>query len=104
MAENSYSRLRDILDERFGERFRRVRTVLYEGECKLVHPSDGRHELYDLARDPSESVRLGRMVAELEQLLGTGRFDPEQHGTIQDPAHLRELRGAGHAGGSDDEQ
>lgn len=111
VAENYYSRLRDVLDERFGERFRRVRTVLYEGGYKLIHSSDGRHELYNLARDPSESENLAEsegphlesMVAELEQLLRTGRFEPEQRATIDDPQHLQELRGAGYAGGTDDE-
>ena len=64
-----------------------------------------------LKKDPSESEdlavsegeRLKRMVAELEQLLGAGHFDPEERATIDDPQHLRELRGAGYAGGADDE-
>lgn len=111
VAENYYSRLRDVLDERFGERFRRVRTVLYEGEYKLIHSSDGQHELYNLVRDPgegedlaaSEAERLERMVTQLEELLGAARFDPEQRATIDDPQHMQELRGAGYAGGTDDE-
>ncbi len=111
LAENHYSRLRDVFDERLGERFRRVRTVLYEGEFKLIHSSDGRHELYHLGRDPGESQdlaqsegeRLQRMVTELEQILAAGRFDPERRTVVDDPQHMQELRGLGYAGDPDDD-
>ncbi len=43
---------------RYGDRFRRVRRVLYVGDWKLVQSSDARNELYDLATDPEEANNL----------------------------------------------
>lgn len=58
IAENRYTRLRDLRHPVWGARFRRVRTALFEGPWKYIRSSDGRHELYDLASDPRESRDL----------------------------------------------
>ncbi|MEL6712635.1 MAG: hypothetical protein AAFP86_02610 [Planctomycetota bacterium] len=39
---------------RFGDRFRRVRRALYDGDAKVVVGSDGSLELYELTGDPGE--------------------------------------------------
>ncbi len=69
LAENYYARSKDLLSPLWGRRFDRVRRALYDWPDKLIHSSDGRHELYDLARDPTESRDLAgerpERVAEL---------------------------------------
>ena len=39
-------------------RFNRQRTVIYDWPYKLIQSSDGKHELYDLERDPGEMENL----------------------------------------------
>ena len=56
VAENSYSRLRDL--QRFGTRFHRRRRAIYRDGLKLVIDSTGEHELFDLAADPGEARDL----------------------------------------------
>ena len=58
LAENHFSRPKDLLHPSIGPRLRRVRTVLYRGPQKFIHSSDGRHELYDLDDDPFEEENL----------------------------------------------
>ncbi len=57
LAENHFSRPKD-LEQPWGKRFQRERFVIYEGAYKLIHSTDGQHELYDLLSDPSESGNL----------------------------------------------
>ena len=58
LCENYYSRAWDYDHPVWGKRFRRRRTALFEGEYKLIHSSDGQHELYDLEADPGEKTNL----------------------------------------------
>lgn len=58
VAENHYSRARDMLNPAFSARFQRVRRVLYDWPLKYVSSSDGDHELYDLVADPDERRNL----------------------------------------------
>ena len=44
---------------RASPRFRRVHRAIFSGDHKLVAPTPGRPELYDLARDPAERRALG---------------------------------------------
>jgi len=108
VAENYYSRLPDLLhpDPEVRERFRRVRTALYRGEWKLLHSSDGEHELYRLDVDPREERNLildepdraGEMARALEALLAAGRYETDS--TVRmDPSHREDLEGMGYAGG-----
>lgn len=109
VAENRYSRLRDILHPEVGARFRRVRSAYYEGDLKLVRSSDGAHELYRLDRDPTEAVDLAATEpAEVARLLATleALFEATPHtGAVRESvggeAHLRDLQATGYAGGDD---
>ncbi|MEL6905555.1 MAG: sulfatase, partial [Planctomycetota bacterium] len=56
IAENHFSRIKDV--SRFGDRFRRVRRALYDGDAKVVVGSDGSLELYELEGDPGELTDL----------------------------------------------
>jgi arylsulfatase A-like enzyme len=58
IAENYYTRQKDFADPRWGHRFDRVRTVLYEWPWKYIRSSDGAHELYRLDTDPGEQENL----------------------------------------------
>ncbi len=48
------SRLRDLGNAHYGERFNRVRRAFRRGDRKLILGSDGSMEAYDLAQDPQE--------------------------------------------------
>ncbi len=77
IAENYYSRARDLFDVPWGNRFHRVRHVLFADGWKYIHSSDGQHELYNLVLDPQEhnnllaqqSQRAASMRERLEQQL-----------------------------------
>ncbi len=58
VAENYYTRAKDLYDPRWGRRFDRVRTTAYDWPYKLIFSSDKRHELYNLETDPDESRNL----------------------------------------------
>ena len=78
LTEIYYTRSWDLFDERWGRRFHRVRTALYDWPWKYIHSSDGNHELYHLERDPVEaanlyepdSQRVVAMVQRLERVRG----------------------------------
>lgn len=78
ITENYYSRASHVFNRRYGQRFFRVRTAIYNWPYKYIHSSDGDHELYDLDRDPGEfenlvgaeeeiSRRLSRSLAEFKE-------------------------------------
>ncbi|MHC4824462.1 MAG: sulfatase [Planctomycetota bacterium] len=77
VAENYYSRSRDLFDRPWGDRLHRVRRALFLDGWKYIHSSDGAHELYHLDADPkeqanlleSESARAASMHATLDRLL-----------------------------------
>jgi len=58
ISENYYTRSNDLYDDRWGHRFDRVRTAIYDWPYKYIRSSDGLHELYELAADPAESNNL----------------------------------------------
>lgn len=58
ISENYYTRSNDLYDDRWGHRFDRVRTAIYDWPHKYIRSSDGRHELYALDTDPGEAVNL----------------------------------------------
>mgnify|MGYP002777276563 CR=1 FL=1 len=57
VAQARYARRRD-LEAEWGPRFQRERDALYVERFKLIHSSDGKHELYDLSADPGEQTNL----------------------------------------------
>jgi len=70
LAELYYTRRKD-LDAPWRERFLRERHALYADRYKLILSSDGKHELYDLRDDPSESRNLFQEQAGLASVLET---------------------------------
>jgi len=97
---------------------KRLRAI-QDGEMKLIAGSDGSHELYDLARDPSESSDLlhttaehpakDRLLQELNEILETQHGDeplpppppvgwmvPGFEEQIDDPEVLKRLRALGY--------
>ena len=71
VAENYFTRPKDLFNPDWGHRFRRVRTVLYEWPYKFIRSSDQDHELYDLSSDPHESRNLIDRRADLHERLKT---------------------------------
>lgn len=104
IAENYYTRPRALFDPRWGHRFNRVRVAIFDGPYKLIHSSDGAHELYDLERDPGESTNLvvaRREVAErLAAQLAGFRHEPRDAGEprVLDPEERERLRSLGYLG------
>lgn len=58
VAENYFSRSRDLFDVPWGKRFHRIRRVFFSDGWKYIHSSDGEHELYHLDVDPQEANNL----------------------------------------------
>lgn len=57
-GENYYTRPKDLFDKPWSARFDRVRRMLIRWPYKLIHSSDGNHELYNLEEDPGEERNL----------------------------------------------
>jgi arylsulfatase A-like enzyme len=69
LAQARYARSKD-LGAPWRKRFDRERDALYVENYKLIRSSDGRHELYDLAKDPAEGRNLfAERPAEAQTLL-----------------------------------
>jgi len=105
IAENYFSRMKDIFHPSYGHRFRRVRVALLDDTHKLIHSSDGKHELYSLRGDPDESKdliaelpqRAREMSERWEQLQSVGRWSASGGGGIPlDPEQIEELRAMGY--------
>lgn len=108
MAENYYSRPKDLSNKKWGSRFNRVRTVIYEWPMKYIHSSDDKSELYDLGADPIEAKNLiaerPEVAAKLKQAIDIfvekrGRFSgqAQDDGAISE-ADLRAMESLGYAG------
>ncbi|MCD6405551.1 MAG: sulfatase-like hydrolase/transferase, partial [Planctomycetes bacterium] len=93
----------------YGERFRRSQTVIYSGDWKYIHSSNGSHELYNLRSDPQETINLVDLRPAIARDLAAGIADwrektPYFDGTahIQEqmtPEMRRRLRSLGYLGG-----
>jgi hypothetical protein len=75
LAEVYSVRLPDLFHPVWGDRFRhRVRRALIDWPHKFIYSSDGKHELYDLEKDPAEGRNLSELqpdkAAELIERLG----------------------------------
>ncbi len=111
IAENYFSRPKDVLHPAYGQRFRRVRTALIEGGYKYIHSSDGAHELYRLEDDPDEAndeiaalpERAQEMSDALRRLQERGRWVHAGAGELPlSPEQLEALRQLGYAEESDE--
>jgi arylsulfatase A-like enzyme len=107
LAELYYTRTKDLLHPRWGHRFDRVRTALLRWPMKLIHSSDGRHELYDLAADAGEQRNLYAERADvanalLGELEAFRRAHPAYAGPREaaplDAEALEQLRALGYVG------
>lgn len=58
IAESYFTHFRDLCDDQWGSRFRRVRRAVYDWPYKYIHSSDGKNELYHLVEDPTEANNL----------------------------------------------
>ena len=58
ISEIYYTRVKDLFDPRWGFRFDRVRTAIYDWPYKYIFSSDGKHELFNLEADQGESSNL----------------------------------------------
>ncbi len=112
LAENYFSRTKDVFDPRWGSRFRRVRTAWFEWPYKFIRSSDGAHELYDLSRDAGETNNLvgsdaGRAAAMQAALDAFERSRPRrapqrmESGALS-AEQLRVLEQLGYAGSAQD--
>jgi arylsulfatase A-like enzyme len=109
IAENYYARAKDLYGQPWSARLQRVRTALYDGPMKLIHSSDGRHELYDLQKDPRETRDLmterPELAASLQRGLSSFRKSRVAWGGPARPAQplsddeLEELRALGYVAG-----
>lgn len=111
LAQNYYSRTRDLRNPAYGARFRRVRSALIADGRKLIRSSDGGRELYALDEDPGELRDLAledpetaaRLAATLEALLARGRAGEGEEAAPVDARLLRELEALGYAPSADPE-
>jgi arylsulfatase A-like enzyme len=77
IAELHHSLMRDLTNPRCPGRFDRIRRAVYDGSFKLIHSSDGTHELYDLSTDREEThnlasahpERVRQLAARIEAML-----------------------------------
>ena len=107
IAENYYTRAWDLFHPEWGWRFQRIRRAVFEWPYKYIDSTDGQHELYDLARDPSESRNLiasrsdraRRMAAALRELeAGTASTQAGPEIPRLSEEDLERLRALGYVG------
>lgn len=107
VAENYYTRQKDLFHPLWGHRFQRERRAVFEWPYKLIISSDDQHELYDLEADPSESNNLLERRPQIAERLATslrayedarGRREPQRRsGPAQiDGALLNNLKALGY--------
>jgi len=58
IAENYYAHPWLLKIKHFGDKYKRIRTVLFDTPYKYIHSSDGEHELYNFVSDRDESNNL----------------------------------------------
>jgi hypothetical protein len=66
LGENKWSLWKDLLMP-WGGRFKRVRKVMYKGPFKYIESTDGKNELYNLVKDPTETRNLILKPSPLEE-------------------------------------
>jgi arylsulfatase A-like enzyme len=107
LAEIYYARPKDLWNPVWGPRFDRIRTALFDWPLKLIDSSDGRHELFDLSRDPREATNLlatqpaeaQRLRAELARFRASRPHAPSPEAEPAIEPEIEELRALGYVGG-----
>jgi arylsulfatase A-like enzyme len=107
VVENYFTRSDDLFHPAWGHRFDRVRRAVFDWPYKLIHSSDGNHELYDLEADPREERNLYAERRDLVERLGIAlhellseRPDPAQEPELDplDEDLRRQLKALGYLG------
>jgi arylsulfatase A-like enzyme len=105
LIENYYTRRGDLWHPRWGHRFQRVRRAVIDWPYKVIHSSDGAHELYDLGVDIAEAHNLYATEPDVAQRLLTQLTDyhrthPEAGTRVEQqpltPAELEQLKALGY--------
>ena len=103
LAENYYSRPWDVFSEIWGHRFQRIRRAVYEWPYKLIHSSDGAHELYQLELDPDEAHDLAEqhpdVTARLSRIVEADLADAVEgraRDATLDPTERAQMRALGY--------
>ncbi len=105
ISEMHYALMASVTHPEWGHRLRRIRQALFEGPWKYIRSSDERHELYDLSRDPGETVNLvasnpevaSRLARQLEQWLESRRpVTPPAPLVEMDEEDLKRLKSLGY--------
>jgi arylsulfatase A-like enzyme len=92
LAENYYTRVKDLFHPEWGSRFQRVRRAVFEWPFKYIDSSDGNHELYQLTDDPTEASNLIKRKPQIAQRLAHALQDFESsRGRPLTPPDLRPL-------------
>lgn len=108
VVENYFTRRKDLEDPRWGSRFDRVRTAIYDWPYKLIRSSDGQHELYRLDTDPREAAnlvaeepsRVRSMTGRLKKFMDRrGRHDGRSRPEPLTRQQEKRLRSLGYIGG-----
>lgn len=108
VVENYFTRRKDLEDPRWGSRFDRVRTAIYDWPYKLIRSSDGQDELYRLDTDPRESEnlvaaepsRVRSMAGRLKEFMDRrGRHDGRTRPEPLTRQQEKRLRSLGYIGG-----
>ena len=107
IAEIYYTRTKDLFSPKWGHRFNRIRTALFDWPYKLISSSDGQNELYHLERDPSESSNLidsetvvaARLATRLQEFFASRmRSDERVDQPPLSEEELKRLRSLGYVG------
>ena len=70
----------------FGDRFDRDQKAMYDGDFKWIWDSRGKHELYDVVKDPAEEHNLRGTLPERER-----KFETELAPLIEESKQLSSL-------------
>ncbi len=107
VAENYYTRLKDLFHPEWGWRFHRIRRAVLDWPHKYIDSSDGQHELYDLDADPKESRNLVAERQDVTQRLASdlrayeaslGRNESRRGDQPRDQELLENLKALGYIG------
>jgi arylsulfatase A-like enzyme len=103
LVQNWFTREKDLRNPKWGHRFRRVRTAIYDDRWKYIRSSDGHHELYDLRDDPREAHNrvddFPEIADRLDQRLGAlerGVSAPTGEPVDLDADDVEQLRALGY--------
>jgi arylsulfatase A-like enzyme len=108
IAENYYTRVRDLFNPVWGKRFDRIRTVIYDWPYKYIHSSDGKSELYHIDYDGKEAVNLmDKNPERVQEMLANLRAYMESRPTFEEqieqppmtPDEIKRLKSLGYVDG-----